>query len=949
MHNTSYVEYKMVLDENSHFRRFFLLLILMVTVGQFAAAQGYILSGQVIDKTDKLPLEFVNVYLPQNKQWTTTDKEGHFLIKNVRTGETKIQVSFLGYFTKVFSIKISRDIPDLKIELQEKSNKLKEVVITATESGGVVTSSKIGRSAMNHLQPSSFTDLLELLPGGVSKDPDMGSANTITLRETGFIKSDGTKGNVSDDYAITSLGTQFVIDGVPMNTDANLQSSPLGSGGTFDNGRSTLNKGVDMRTISTDDIEKVEVIRGIPSAEYGNLTSGVINIEKIRRKTPLSARFKADGYSKLFSVGKGIALDGNSNSILNVDLGYLDAKPDPRNNLINYKRISTSLRYTLSRQLAIAQLKYSSNVDYTGSFDDAKKDPELNHGTIDTYKSSYNRVAFGNSFSWKYPYRNGIRNIELNTSVSSQFDRLEREKLVAPQRYMIVPNTSEPGEHDATLLFKEYIADYLSDGKPFNAFVKLKSDFNFSTASTKHHIKLGGEWSYNKNFGRGQVYDLSRPLQAGSWSSRPRAYKDIPDLQHLNFFAEEVFTAHLGEHTLNVMGGLRALSLIHLNKKYEISGKVYADPRINVLWHLPNFYLGKQRSSVAFGGGFGMTTKMPTLDYFFPDFFYHDIVQLGYYDVNKPEENSRFNVRSYISDRTNYDLRPARNKKWELRTDISIGGNRLSVNYFRENMNSGFRYMNYYAPYTYKQYDASGINSSQLQGPPALEDLPYVTKTVLDGYSKAANGSELKKKGVEFQFHSRRIQPIYTTVNLNGAWFRSTYTNSQRMMRPVSEAVNGEALSDKYVGIYNWNDGNIYNQFNTNVLLDTQVPQWGLIFSTSLQFMWFTSRQTLEKNGVPEAYLSAEDGLEHPYTETSAADLYLQHLIIPFNSVQFEKYTVPMSFYVNLKVTKTIGKYMRLAFFANKLIDHTPDFKSNGLIVRRNVKPYFGMELNFTI
>ena len=35
-----------------------------------------------------------------------------------------------------------------------------------------------------------------------------------------------------------------------------------------------------MRSISTDDIESVEVIRGIPSVEFGNLTSGVVNIKK---------------------------------------------------------------------------------------------------------------------------------------------------------------------------------------------------------------------------------------------------------------------------------------------------------------------------------------------------------------------------------------------------------------------------------------------------------------------------------------------------------------------------------------------------------------------------------------------------------------------------------------------------------------------------------------------
>ena len=62
---------------------------------------------------------------------------------------------------------------------------LGEVTVTASESTGITSSSRIGRDAMAHLQPTSFTDLLELLPGGMSKDPDMSSVNSIALRETG--------------------------------------------------------------------------------------------------------------------------------------------------------------------------------------------------------------------------------------------------------------------------------------------------------------------------------------------------------------------------------------------------------------------------------------------------------------------------------------------------------------------------------------------------------------------------------------------------------------------------------------------------------------------------------------------------------------------------------------------------------------------------------------------
>ena len=32
-----------------------------------------------------------------------------------------------------------------------------------------------------------------------------------------------------------------------------------------------------------------------------------------------------------------------------------------------------------------------------------------------------------------------------------------------------------------------------------------------------------------------------------------------------------------------------------------------------------------------------------------------------------------------------------------------------------------------------------------------------------------------------------------------------------------------------------------------------------------------------------------------------------------------------------------------------RILDYLPSYKMNGLLIRRNVDPYFGMELNFTL
>lgn len=172
----------------------------------------------------------------------------------------------------------------------------------------------------------------------------MGQANLIRIRETGKTED------------ISSLGVGFYIDGISQNTDANLQYMPNSTSAV--NATSTMSKGIDMRTISTDNIEKVEIIRGIPSVAYGNVANGAVIIQRKMNESPLSARFKADKTSKLFSVGKGIRLDGNGRYVLNADLNYLESKIDPRN----------SVKITLALLLPPAWMAngYGMNVIFIG-------------------------------------------------------------------------------------------------------------------------------------------------------------------------------------------------------------------------------------------------------------------------------------------------------------------------------------------------------------------------------------------------------------------------------------------------------------------------------------------------------------------------------------------------------------------------------------------------------
>ena len=70
----------------------------------------------------------------------------------------------------------------------------------------------------------------------------------------------------------------------------------------------------------------------------------------------------------------------------------------------------------------------------------------------------------------------------------------------------------------------------------------------------------------------------------------------------------------------------------------------------------------------------------------------------------------------------------------------------------------------------------------------------------LNGYRQSANGSRIDKQGIEFQFTSQRISALRTAVVINGAWFRSVYTNSRPMFETVADVVDNRPVSEEYVG-----------------------------------------------------------------------------------------------------------------------------------------------------
>lgn len=906
-------------------KRTSLVLLLMIAV--FTVNAQTKITGVVLDKGTREPMIGATITVTGSKDIAAvTDIDGRFSV--TVPNRANVTISYIGYKTLV------EEAHDGVYLIESQINALNEVVVTAQESQQLSTSSVIGRQAMDHLQPSSFGDMMELIPGGRAQDPYLTGPNTINLREAGV---------GDNNYATSSLGTSFIIDGAPISTNANLQRV---SGGTDSESlkRDFTNRGVDMRSISTDDIERVEIVRGIPSVEYGDLTSGLVKIERRRGGNNITARLKADMGSYLFYVGKGFEWQPRKLS-LNINADYLDSRIDPRNTLENYKRITLSARLHKAWSGTHFNTTLATSVDYTGSFDNDKTDPDLNEGAIDTYESSYNRWALMTSFSLKpNDYDSWFKALNATLSTSLDNDNITREKFIQLRRATIAATSTEQGESDAVILPYSYTTKHEVDGKPFNLFLKVNAKLQVPTERVSNSLLLGVDWNVDKNYGKGQIFDPTLPLYPGM-SGRPRDISMIPASHTLSVYAEENLKTTIAGNTIEVVAGIRGSHMMNLSSRYALNSKFYWDPRVNIGWTFPQFKVGDDVDFVRLSGGLGEHTKMPTIEHLYPEPVYIDLVQFNYYHPN--EAYKRIGIMTYVVDPTNYDLRAARNFKWEVGTDINIAGNRLSVTYFRENMTSGFRSTALYAPYDYKQYDTSVIDGGTLTGPPSMEGVPYEATRELVAYSRYSNGSQTKKEGIEYTFASRRIEKIHTRLTINGAWFKTVHRNSVALMERPSQVVGDRQVP--FVGIYKDIEGYTDEMVNTNFTLDTDVPRLKLGFSVSAQCQWFTSNQRLPISNYPDQYMDI-DGDMHNWTPELVDDVLLRYLIRKNTESMYDLFKVPFSMNINFKVTKKFfNDHLHIAMFCNKIWDYTPNYERDGVTIRRHVTPYFGLEMNIKL
>lgn len=892
--------------------------------------------GVVLEQKTKEPIPGATVNLPQYGIYTITDSNGMFFFKQVPLGVTDINIRVVGMITIEKKVIIgAENNSESKFYMGEADFTLENVVVTAKNNRiGASTSSSISRTAIDHLQATSLTDIMELLPGQLASNPTLNSPGKASLRQ---VQSD----------ALNSMGTSIVVNGSPISNNANLQIGNTAKDGSLNTSFSSVaGSGTDMRQIAVDNIESVDVIRGIPSVEYGDLTSGVIIINPKAGVYPLQTKFKINPTLTQASIGKGFNLGKKAGNI-SIDFDYAKSLADERRPSQGFQRFTGNLLYSKSFK---DKLTTTTGLSFYSDLDAQKLDPSDTR--YQRERSSKNTgYKFNTNIAWNCD-KKFLKVVRLNLSANYEVQKGYNQEIKGNFGYMvtsamkdgtIASNRKEEifdalgnqitniGDHQAStnILPYEFLTKTTTYGKPLNLFAKLTSSYFVDFWKIKNRIVAGAEWKTDVNFGRGKVFN---PLMPPSSGVRMRPYTDIPALNQFSLFVEDNGERNIFERTLKIQLGAR-LDAIQPGKE---EGETVISPRVNLSYEIIP-------SILSLRGGYGITAKAPPLMFLYPENAYYDFINYDNSGLTGLTEAQKLSiVTTKVYDTSNSNLKIAKNRKSEIGLELNLGQMVFSVTGYHEKLTNGYSFgtsINSYHSFDLVKY--TGVNRAGTY--PELT-VDKTSKVVLSYYTPL-NNKVNDNKGVEFDFDFGQIKAIRTSFILNGAWMQSKLYSTSNSFYEKSPDANG---TYKNIGVYGSGDGNLDERLSTNLRIIHNIPQIGFVISLSVQTIWSdVSKYMGLENKYPIGYISATNLEYTTLVAGSTIDPDIQRQILANREIT-ESYK-PLSLF-NLRLTKEIKKFGGFAFFVNNLFNSTAleESKRNpGNYTSRNPEQFFGTEIWF--
>ena len=885
----------------SRFRVFSLLSILMLFgVSAYGRDSGtYTIKAVILDKTGE-PLSGATMQLVQSGLWGISGKDGEVEIRNVPRLPVAYKVSMLGY--KDVEGEICLDGKDnVRILMEEESLSMREVVVVAQAGqGGESTTSIIGRQALDHLQATSLKDILQLLPGGVSmKNPSLTSPGQFKVRTL-----------ASDDNA--TFGAAIIINGMPVSTNANMNTglglSSISSG----------NSGADLRSIATDDIESVEIIRGVASAEYGDVSSGVMIVNKRIGVSDLN--MKAQIMPGIMQLHAGKGFDIKSAGSLNISADYARGTSDPRFLTDKYNRGLLSLAHRKTLLDKTWTLTTNIDLSYTGEWKGADPDePEA----MKKFFSSRDAFSLRLSHNGMLKLDKALaRTLKYDVALSLSSDRIFNDRLVSVGSGAILDATKD-GMYEGTPYPSSYETLSGTKSNPVMYWAKFSDLFYLNVGNMSNRFNVGTEWKIEGNRGIGQ-YDKTLKFKAFA-QDRIRRFCDIPYMNQISAYVEDNVVLTFSERRYpNITGqaGVRWTVV----QPWRNERMMALSPRLNIAVN-PVRYLSLRL-------GYGISEKVPSLQDLYPSPDYYDFYNMSVSDGQK----SYYLYSTRVFDNKPVSIKTMRGTKYELGFDVRLdNGMSFSVVGYHEKVSRCFGPDNSeWKTLVFDVWNAADVTFTG-QKPIYDQQNPSRRDTVLHNLIRPGNPKSRRNRGIEFDFNFGKINATNTSFYLSGAWSETRSSSSNLGYKlPVGEARNYGPVYVVYPeSSYSFSEN---RRFSATLRVVQHIPVIRFIVSASAQCILYEYDHEVSSGTRPLGYIYGSEYIK--FTEDQLDDIefnfhgYMLKDQIFDTRISNVPVTWPAIWCLDMRVTKEIGDKAGFSFYANNVLFSQP-WQSNSVSVSK--------------
>lgn len=930
-------------------------IIPKISVAQ--AQERVTLEGIITLFQSKEPIPFAHVTIKELNLWGFSNEKGQFKISGIIPGNYTLEATCLGYQKYTLPVAIQKSITTFNIQLKEENLTLSDVVVTATAGNSMNSSSRVGKRAIEHLQATSLSDIMQLMPGSLIKNPTLTDANRITIRSI-------------NENETNVRGVGVLVNGAKISNDAGITSDLI-----------------DFRAFSTDNIESVEVLKGVLSAEYGDVTSGAVLVTTKVGRSPYEIRVKSDPRTKAFSLAKGFSLGSKSGNI-NLDADYARSFVDWRSPVAIFDRTTLGATYSNTFDINGKPLRFNARLSGYMIGNNVTSDPDVSKLDFTKKKeSSITASVYGN---WQL---NKSWITSLNYNFSGSYSNQKYRKFIVSNQ-LPLPTTNTKIEGVAAGYFTSLIdeRDQRIEEIPIYFNAKLTGNLNKNYGKVLFKTLAGIEFNTRGNKGEGEYYVGATPQYF-----RQRSYSTIPFMSDLSAFIEEKLTIPMGSKnsSLDLMAGFRLNKMIVHGFDYNAT----IDPRLNAKYNVIKEKRGGFLRELSFRGGWGILQKLPSISFLYPDYNYIDNAVFQYRNTSTGQELAVINT-IVIDNKLPYNLKPIRTTNAEFGMDFNLAGIRAKLTYFNEKVRDGIT-----SNSNYLSKEIEFFNT--VSDPNAAPKFEYGKVYIKDGsgnyvqlgskinkefrsYSRPDNRGKIDKWGIEYDLDFGSIERINTSVIVNGAYIRSedgspglvySYSNQTDPIDPQ--------IKLPYVGIYQ--DANVLSlgtgreRLSTNLSFVTRIPTIRMIVSLTTQCIWIDNNWNIYDEGNiytegpngkpvygnynnqsnlavlyrdPVAYMD-HNGTIRPFSDyhtTTDVNLKKRLEMLRKSSDQSWYYLTngyKPYFMANVRVTKELGNYATLSFYANNFTNSTPRMvnkaRPNATPVQKNTPIYFGAELKITL